>query len=570
MQRKDNLRKTLPIYYLVDTGSQMTGDKIGSVNAAIEEAITVDLPEISAANNDAEIRVAIIQFSDGASWVTPGAVPLGDVIWNDLHASSANDFGQALHLLAVDLKSFDPHTMFAPIVVAFSNATVSDDYTGILKQLGQMECFRRGHKIGIMIGSGADKKALETFTGSSNAVLAVNDKHAIKALIRKTDIEEKSMIDLKSILSQHPNCLSSRASFKSILMDKYPAEKRTVNILTILFECGVAHRIKEKKNIDSNEMSGLVAQVENEYGISGQYSQEAILIWAAAFGVTASAIKTQSPITAPKEQAKPVEQKPVVYVQGDVDDYDVVRKTDGYYITHFNGFEEDEMTIPSMIDGKPIKGIAQDAFKGCVAVKRITISEGIEIIENCAFKDCKALEEITLPDTLRRIGSKSAEYGVGAFGGTNLKSVILPQNVEFLGPYSFSFCSNLRKVELSDKITVIHESTFNYCRSLSDIKLPSGLLRIEANAFDNCKALRVVHIPLGTQFIGRKSFDGTNLAEIYIPPTVTKIGEESTRSILGDGVFGYSSRSLTIYCAAGSMAMEYARKNNIKCAKAQF
>lgn len=73
--------------------------------------------------------------------------------------------------------------MFAPIVVAFSNATVSDDYTGVLKQLGQMECFRRGYKIGIMIGSGADKKALETFTGSSNAVLAVNDKHAIKALI---------------------------------------------------------------------------------------------------------------------------------------------------------------------------------------------------------------------------------------------------------------------------------------------------------------------------------------------------------------------------------------------------
>ena len=378
------------------------------------------------------------------------------------------------------------------------------------------------------------------------------------------------MIDLKSILQQHPNCLSSRASFKSVLMDKYPSERRTVNILTILFECGIAQRIKEKKNIDSNEMSGLVAQVENEYGISGQYSQEAILIWAAAFDVTASAIKTQSPITAPKEQTKRVEQKPVVYVQGDVDDYDITQKSNGYYITHFNGFEEDEMTIPSMIDGKAIKGIAQNAFKGCVAVKRITISEGIEVIENCAFKECKALEEVILPDTLRRIGSKTEEYGVGAFFSTNLKTIIIPQNVDFLGPYSFGFCSNLRKVELSDKITTIHNSTFSYCRSLSDIKLPASLSKIEESAFDNCKVLRSVHIPMGTKMIGRKAFDGTSLAEIYIPPTVTKIGEESTRSILGDSVFGFASRNLTIYCAAGSEAMNYARKNNIKCAKAQF
>ena len=61
------------------------------------------------------------------------------------------------------------------------------------------------------------------------------------------------MIDLKSILTQHPNCLNSRASFKSVLMDKYPKEKRTVNILTILFECGVANKIKQRKHIDENE-----------------------------------------------------------------------------------------------------------------------------------------------------------------------------------------------------------------------------------------------------------------------------------------------------------------------------
>lgn len=46
------MHKTLTIYYLIDTGAQMTGDKIGSINSAMEEAITVDLPDISTANGD--------------------------------------------------------------------------------------------------------------------------------------------------------------------------------------------------------------------------------------------------------------------------------------------------------------------------------------------------------------------------------------------------------------------------------------------------------------------------------------------------------------------------------------
>lgn len=368
------------------------------------------------------------------------------------------------------------------------------------------------------------------------------------------------MIDLKSIMQNTPNCLSSRASFKSVLMDKYPLEKRLVNILIILYECGIANKIKTKKNIDANEMQGIIIQIENEYGISGQYSQPAILTWAAAFDVTVSAVKIQTSSSISKESVNSVEHKPVIYVQGDVNDYDIVQKTDGYYITRFNGFEE-EMTIPSLIDGKQIRGIAKDAFKGCVMVKKIHISEGIEIIENSAFKECKALEEVTFPDTLRRIGCQSTDYGVGAFFFTKLKTVIIPPNVEYLGPYSFAFCSSLRKIELSDKISAISQHAFSNCRSLSDIKLPSGLLKIEAEAFDSCTSLQELHIPSGAQSIGRKAFESTYLKGIYIPPTVTKIG---------DNVFGCFQRDLTIYCVAGSTAMDYARKNNIKCAKAQF
>ena len=63
-------RKIMTLFYLVDTSGSMTGDKIGSVNSAMEEAITVDLPDISTANDDAEIRVATVENSTEKHFLT--------------------------------------------------------------------------------------------------------------------------------------------------------------------------------------------------------------------------------------------------------------------------------------------------------------------------------------------------------------------------------------------------------------------------------------------------------------------------------------------------------------------
>jgi len=366
------------------------------------------------------------------------------------------------------------------------------------------------------------------------------------------------MIDLKSTLKQHPNCLSSRSAFKSVLMDKYPTEKRIVNILTILFECGVANRIKAKKNIDANEMQALIAQVENEYGISGQYSQEAILVWAAAFDITASTVNVSATHSIRQGSDKQAVRQPIVYVQGSVDEYDIVQRPNGYYITHFNGFEEDEMTIPSLIDGKRIIGIASDAFKGCVGVKSINISEGIEILENRSFKECKSLASISFPSTLKRIGDKNAGEYDGAFYKAGLRKVFIPEGVEYLGPYTFSHCENLRQVHISDGISSIEKRTFYCCGMLSDVKLPDTLITIKQEAFQICLGLREIKIPLGTKEVEECAFANTKMDAVHVPPTVTSIGRSAFVN------------SPTVYCTAGSVAMEFARKNNMRCAKAQF
>lgn len=398
------------------------------------------------------------------------------------------------------------------------------------------------------------------------------------------------MLDLKAVFEQCPNCLSSRVTFRSVLMDKYPAEKQTINILTILYDCGILEKISRKNNISNTEIHNLITQLENEYGISGEYSNAALLMVMAAYGIIASpvSIPTSTPPDTleygpPKQEQLEASEctlpEDIKYVRGDNKDYDISQRSDGYYIIHFNGFEEEELTIPTLIDGKRIKGIAQDVFQGCRKIRSVYISEGIEIIENGVFYGCTSLKSVSLPKTLRKIGcdisTQNGKHSVkqddGVFAFTGLESIVIPENVDFIGPYAFSMCTKLKSVMLPDYVTRICESTFSYCESLVNVKFPKNLFVIEPKAFIKCEKLREVHIPIGTTKIGKGAFNTTGLIAAYIPPTVIKIGEDDTNSIVKDNTFLGNYRGImTIYCEAGSVAMDYARKHNYHYAKAQF
>ena len=58
-------RRTMVLFFVVDTSGSMTGSKIGTVNSAIEE-IVPELKEISESNADAQIKVATLAFSTGS------------------------------------------------------------------------------------------------------------------------------------------------------------------------------------------------------------------------------------------------------------------------------------------------------------------------------------------------------------------------------------------------------------------------------------------------------------------------------------------------------------------------
>lgn len=187
-------RRVMTLFYLVDASGSMSGEKIGSANSAMEEAITSDLPDISQSNDDAEIKIAIMKFSSGCSWITPsaGPIPLEGVVWNDLQASGLTDLGAACLELDDKLsrsKFLQSATgAYAPVILLISDGGPTDDFEGGLAKLKENNWFKHAIKIAIAIGDDADTSVLAQFTGTSEAVIAVHDRQTLKTLIRKVSV----------------------------------------------------------------------------------------------------------------------------------------------------------------------------------------------------------------------------------------------------------------------------------------------------------------------------------------------------------------------------------------------
>lgn len=186
-------RKVMTLFYLVDTSGSMCGSRIGTVNAAMEECIPL-LKEVAAANDDAEIKVAILQFSSGCSWVTPASGPVGldEIIWNDLQADGLTEFGAALKELDKKLSRNEylksQTGAYAPVILLLSDGGPTDNWEEGLIKLKENNWFKHAIKIAIDIESGSDRSVLAEFTGNPEAILDAKDTATLKKMIHKVSV----------------------------------------------------------------------------------------------------------------------------------------------------------------------------------------------------------------------------------------------------------------------------------------------------------------------------------------------------------------------------------------------
>jgi len=189
-------RRTMVLFFMVDTSGSMAGAKIGSVNTAIEEVIP-ELKDISESNADARIKIATLAFSTGARWMESEPVAAEEFRWDYLDAEGVTDLGEACKELNEKLSKnafmSDATGSYAPAIFLMSDGEPTDNYKRGLEQLKENNWFKKAIKVAIAIGDDANTEVLAEFTGTSEAVITVHTPEALRKWIKFVSVRSSEI-----------------------------------------------------------------------------------------------------------------------------------------------------------------------------------------------------------------------------------------------------------------------------------------------------------------------------------------------------------------------------------------
>ena len=121
---------------------------------------------------------------------------------------------------------------------------------------------------------------------------------------------------------------------------------------------------------------------------------------------------------------------------------------------------------------------------------------------------------VTIPSSTN--GYPVTSIGAGAFSGSGLTSVTIPEGVTSIGGYAFAY-NELTNVTLPDSITNLDRGAFSYCTSLTNFTIGSNVVSIGAQAFQYCSSLTSITIPSTVTDIEFQAFDScAGLAAITV------------------------------------------------------
>ncbi len=189
---KDNALRYCNIIFVVDASESMQGVKIGTVNSAIEEVVP-ELRDISESNGDVALGINVLKISNSVRWLFKDICSARDFKWHDIHAGGARNIGMALNELNRQMSCdgfFEESKKYFKSIVFFpTDGSSEDDYGEPLELLRRNTFFNRAIKVGIAIGSYADREFLIEFTGCADHVITVHTPESLKHWIRFEEIE---------------------------------------------------------------------------------------------------------------------------------------------------------------------------------------------------------------------------------------------------------------------------------------------------------------------------------------------------------------------------------------------
>ena len=192
--------------------------------------------------------------------------------------------------------------------------------------------------------------------------------------------------------------------------------------------------------------------------------------------------------------------------------------------------------ITSICVPASVENIGDAAFFGCTSLTNINLSEGLEEFDDDAFLGCPRVKSIILPNSVKGLGeTRWNSRSIHATAQLQFKpdngrytikgSAIYDKDMTTLVKY----CGNDRRVVIEPGISSVAVGAF-HGSAIEEVVLPESLEVIEEDAFNNCDNIVYVEIPVNVKKIASDAFEYCdNLCAVFYHGRKVDMADDSFR-----------------------------------------
>lgn len=204
-----------------------------------------------------------------------------------------------------------------------------------------------------------------------------------------------------------------------------------------------------------------------------------------------------------------------------------------------------------------LKNIGDFAFAGCSKLTEVNIPETVAFMGANPFANCTGLTNITIDaandsfvyrdgilfdrtmytlifypayktETTFEIPASVYEIAGGAFAGSQLETLVIPETIKAINESTFENSRKLASIVIPESVTIIGKKAFKGCAMLNNVTIPSSVTELGEAAFADCASL--TNITLAERktdiVLGSHLFEGcTSLTEQVPFPNMTAYTE---------------------------------------------
>ncbi|MBQ8884829.1 MAG: leucine-rich repeat domain-containing protein [Clostridia bacterium] len=137
------------------------------------------------------------------------------------------------------------------------------------------------------------------------------------------------------------------------------------------------------------------------------------------------------------------------------------------------------------------------------------------------FKNCDNIKKVSIPDSITEIGANAF------YGCDRLEELVIPASVKKIGEAAFADCNNLKSVKFLGAIEEIPEMLFSDCENLQSLELKEGVKKLGSGFISGTYRLGELLLPQSVEEIDSNALSSAALARINLPASLKEIGEEA-------------------------------------------